>query len=135
MAGCARRGQVLPCASTTRAGAREHDEAALRRDLARAPALAAGLGLAALRRAGPLARLAGCGAADGDLVLAPQQCVFQRDDGFDAYVLTALRAAFAPCAAALARPPKPAEKVGEHVLEVTQDVAHAGAADIKARAA
>ncbi len=55
-------------------------------------------------------------------MLATEERVAQRDHRFDPYVLPAL-GAFAT--AALGLTAKAAEKIGEHVLEVTEDVAHA----------
>ena len=121
--GFAGGGQVLTRAPTAGAGAREHDEAALRRDLAGAPALAAGLGLGARLGAGAVAGVTGGRAADVDLVLAAEQRVAQGNRRFDSHVLAAF-GALATAATALRLTAKAPEEIGEHVLEVTQDVAH-----------
>src|SRR6185369_3714350 len=129
VAGFAGIGQVLPGAPATRARAGKHDEAALCGHLTRAPTLAAGLGLAARLRPDAVAGVTRGRAADVDLVLAAEQRFAQRNHGFDPHVLAAL-GAFATASALLTT--KTPEEIGEHVLEVAQDVAHVAAAAARA---
>ena len=98
--------------------------------MARATALIAGLGLGAGLRAGAVARVTRGGAADGDLVLAAEQRVFERDDRLDPHVLATIGTALA-APTLLRLPAKAPEEVGEHVLKVAQDVAHTGAVDVE----
>src|SRR5689334_20785798 len=76
--GFAGRRDHLPGAATARTRAGEHDEPALRRDLAGPAALIAGLGLGARLGAAAVARLARRGAVDRYLVLAAGERLGQR---------------------------------------------------------
>src|SRR5690606_24132017 len=128
----ARVWDVLARPTTARARAREHDEPTLRGYLPASPALRAGLRRRARPRSRPLALVAGRAPADGHLVPSAAHRVREADLGVHPYVLPSVGAA-PPRARLPAEAPEAAEEVGEHVLEVAEDIVYSDAGEIHPR--
>src|SRR5690606_16231096 len=132
MTGLAGLRDDLTRALTARAGRTEHDEAALGRRLPRAATGPAGGRLGARAGAAAVAGLTGRLAADRHLLLAADHRLFEGDGGLHTDVLAAIRPA--PSGSAEPATSEAPEEVGEHVLEVAEDVAHPRAGEVEAPA-
>lgn len=122
---------TLPAASG--AGRAEHDEAALRRRLPRAVAIGAGFRLGAFLGACAATGLTGRSAADLHLFFHPFHCLTESERGTHARILTALRPP-RTTASSEAASSEAAKEIGEHVLEMGEDVAHSRAVEIESAA-
>src|SRR5690606_6939806 len=105
----------------------KHDEAALRGGLSSASTIGTDLGLRSLLGATASAGVTRCSPVDMDLFFDAFHRLAQRQSLMHAGVLAPLRSTSTSTPAPL----KASKKIREHVLEVREDVAHAGIVKVK----
>src|SRR5690606_28853535 len=129
-AGLARiRHDAAPATTTVASGA-EHDEAALGGHLATAATGNARLRLGTCSCSRATAVVTRSGALNDHLLLGTFHGVFECDRSLDSHVSSAFAATALSATTEAAT--SSAEKVGEHVLEVVEDIPHSGSREIEA---